>query len=94
MKLPLNRGIALFTASLGLVIPIFGGRPVLTMIFSQVLAALATPVIVLLMLLLLNKTEIMGTYKSSRIFNVILTFIFLFTVYMAITGIIGIKGLF
>jgi len=94
MKLPLNRGIALFTVSLGLVIPIFGGRPVLTMIFSQVLAALATPVIVLLMFLLLNKTEIMGTYKSSPTFNVILVFIFLFTVYMAITGIIGIGGLF
>jgi len=94
MKLPLNRGIALFTVSLGLVIPVFGGRPVMTMIFSQVLAAIATPVIVLLMLVLLNKTELMGTYKSSRTFNLILSFIFLFTVYMAITGIIGIKGLF
>jgi Mn2+/Fe2+ NRAMP family transporter len=93
MKKPLNRGIALFTVSLGLVIPVFGGRPVLTMIFSQVLAAIATPVIVLLMLLMQNKREVMGVYKASLAFNIIIGFIFIFTILMAITGVIGIEGL-
>ncbi|MFQ5608075.1 MAG: Nramp family divalent metal transporter, partial [Candidatus Zixiibacteriota bacterium] len=60
MKLPHNRLIALFTVSLGLVVPVFGGRPVLVMIVSQAFAAIVTPVIVLLMLLLQNKKRVMG----------------------------------
>ncbi len=93
MKKYYNRLIALFTVSLGPVVPIFGGRPVLVMIVSQVLAAVATPVIILLMLLLYNKKEVMGNYKANLNFNLVMIFIFLFTVFMAITGIIGIKGL-
>jgi Mn2+/Fe2+ NRAMP family transporter len=93
MKRYYNRLIALFTVSLGLVVPIVGGRPVLIMIISQVLAAIATPLIVILMLILLNKEEVMGEYKASMSFNIIMILISLFTIFMAITGIIGIKGL-
>ncbi|NOZ62082.1 MAG: divalent metal cation transporter, partial [Calditrichaeota bacterium] len=88
-----NRLIALFTVSLGLVVPIFGGRPVLVMIVSQVLAAIATPLIVLFMLILQNKKEVMGEYKAKPGFNFVLVVIFLFTIFMAITGIVGIKGM-
>jgi len=94
MKLPYNRMIALFTVSLGLIIPLFGGRPVLIMIISQVLAAIATPVIVLLMLFLLNKENLMGEHRARTGFNIIMFIIFLFTVFMAVTGIVGIQGLF
>jgi manganese transport protein len=94
MTLKYNRIIALFTVSLGLVVPIFGGRPVLIMIISQVLAAVATPVIILFMLLLQNKADVMGEYRAGLPFNIIISIIFLFTVFMAVTGIIGIGGLF
>lgn len=93
MKKYYNRLIALFTVSLGLVVPIFGGRPVLVMIVSQVLAAVATPLIILLMLILQNKKEVMAKYTSNLSFNLMMIFIFLFTVFMAVTGIIGIRGL-
>jgi manganese transport protein len=93
MKRPINRGIALFAVSLGLVVPIFGGRPVLIMIISQALAAVVTPIIIILMLVLLNKKELMGKQVPSTGFNVVLGFIFLFTLFMAITGLVGIKGL-
>ncbi|HID39529.1 MAG TPA: hypothetical protein EYP36_08450 [Calditrichaeota bacterium] len=92
MKLKYNRAIALFTASLGLTVPIFGGRPVFVMIISQALITIATPLIVLLMIILLNKKELMGEQKVNSAFNRILWIIFLFTVYMAITGILGIIG--
>jgi Mn2+/Fe2+ NRAMP family transporter len=92
MKLPLNRGIALFTTSLGFVVPIFGGRPVSVMIISQALAAIATPVIVLLMLILQNKAGVMGDHKPGVGFNIVMIVIFIFTVFMAITGFIGIGG--
>jgi manganese transport protein len=94
MKKGMNRGIALFTTSLGFVIPVFGGRPVMIMIFSQVLAAIATPLIVLLMLLLERRQEVMAKYKNTNLFNALLIVIFLFTLLIAFTGIIGIKGLF
>jgi Mn2+/Fe2+ NRAMP family transporter len=94
MKMPVFRGIALFTVSLGLVVPVFGGRPVLIMIVSQVMAAVATPLIIILMLVLLNRRSVMGEQTVSLKMNVILGFIVVFTIFMAITGIIGIKGLF
>ena len=93
MRTPFNRGIALFTVSLGLIIPVFGGRPVLIMIISQVLAAIATPVIVLLILLMQRREDIMGTFKAGTVFNITVGFIFLFTIFIAVTGIIGIMGL-
>ena len=58
------------------------------------MAAIATPVIVLLMLILLNKKGVMGEYRPGFGMNLLLSVIFLFTVFMAITGVIGIKGLF
>ena len=89
-----SRLIVLFVISLGLVVPIFGGRPVLVMIASQALITLATPLIILLMLLLQNKKAVMGDYVPSRAMNVAMGLIFLFSILMAITGIIGLADLF
>lgn len=93
MKRPLNRGIALFTVTLGLVVPVFGGRPVLIMIISQALAAVVTPLIILLMMILLNSKSMMKDKTANPTLNIVMGFIFLFTVFMAITGIYGIRGL-
>ena len=93
MTLRYNRLIALFTVSLGLVVPIFGGRPVMIMIVSQVLAAVATPVVIILMMLIQNKSEVMGEHRATVGFNLVVGFIFLFTIFMAVTGVIGISGL-
>lgn len=87
------RLIVLFTTSLGLVVPIFGGRPVLIMIISQVFAAIATPVVILLMLIILNKSEVMGTYKAGIKLNSIMIIMLIFTVFIAVTGVVGIGGL-
>ena len=88
------RLIALFTVSLGLVVPIFGGRPVLVMIISQAFAAIVTPIIILLMFILVNKKSLMGKHRMKPVMNCILAVIFIFTIYMAVTGIVGIRGLF
>ncbi len=94
MTLTKNRLIALFTVSLGFVVPVFGGRPVMVMIISQAFAAIVTPVIIILMLILLNRSSLMGEYKIKPMLNFVLIVIFIFTVFMAITGIVGIRGLF
>jgi Mn2+/Fe2+ NRAMP family transporter len=77
----------------GLVVPIFGGRPVLVMIVSQVLLTLATPLIILLMIILLNRKSIMGDYRPTPAMNVTLGIIFAFALLMAGIGVVGLVGL-
>lgn len=84
------RGIVIFYALLGLVVPIFGGRPVLVLIISQALTLLVTPVILILMMILQNRKDIMGEYKAKVGFNINMTVMTLFTLFMSIVGIIGI----
>jgi manganese transport protein len=79
--------------SLGLIVPVFGGRPVLVMIVSQALLTLATPLIILLMILLLNRESIMGEHRPSQAMNVMLGLIFAFSVLMAGVGVVGLIGL-
>jgi len=40
-------------------------------ILSQVLNGVLLPVVIILMLLLINRTDLMGKYKNSRLWNVI-----------------------
>lgn len=54
---------------------------------------LATPLIILLMLLLQNKPSVMGAYTSGRAMNITMVLIFLFSILMAITGIVGLQDL-
>jgi Mn2+/Fe2+ NRAMP family transporter len=86
----------IFVASvlaLGLVVPIFGGRPVLVMIVSQALLTLATPLIIILMIVLLNRDSIMGDHRPSVPMNIMLGIIFAFSLAMAGVGIMGLAGL-
>ncbi|HTJ30337.1 MAG TPA: divalent metal cation transporter, partial [Acidobacteriaceae bacterium] len=40
-------------------------------IFSQVLNGVLLPIVIVLMLLLINRKDLMGQYVNSRIFNVV-----------------------
>jgi len=93
MRSTQSRVFVLGVLSLGLIVPIFGGRPVLIMIVSQVLLTLATPLIVLLMIILLNRESIMGEHRPTRAMNVMLIVIFAFSLLMAGIGVIGLMGL-
>ena len=86
----------IFVASvlaLGFVVPIFGGRPVLVMIASQALLTLATPLIIILMVILLNREAIMGEHRPTLAMNVVLGIIFAFSVAMAGIGVVGLAAL-
>ncbi len=85
-----NRLIVVFYASLGLFVPVFGGRPVIVMIASQALAIIGTPLVLILMWVLINRKKDLGKYSASISKNIIYGIIVLFTIYMAILGIIGI----
>ncbi|MGA7305887.1 MAG: divalent metal cation transporter, partial [Rhodothermales bacterium] len=78
---------------LGLIVPIFGGRPVLVMIVSQALLTVATPLIILLMLILQNRESALGDDRASTLMNVAMVVIFLFSLVMAGFGLVGVFDL-
>lgn len=92
LKSTQSRLLVLFGVLLGLFVPIFGGRPVFVMIFSQAAAAIATPLILLLMLILINKKTVMGEYTASLNRNILMCIILLFTLFMAGAAFVGIFG--
>lgn len=89
-----NRLIVIFYASLGLIVPVFGGRPVLVMIASQAFTLVVTPVVIILMMILINKASLMGEYKASKGMNIILGIIFVFSLIMSGIGAVALVGLF
>ena len=81
-----NKLIVVFYASLGLVVPVFGGRPVLVMIASQTFTLIVTPLVIILTLILLNKRSLMGENKAGLGMNVMLAIIAVFTIVMSFIG--------
>ena len=94
LKSKSSRLLVLFGVLIGLVVPIFGGRPVMVMILSQALTILATPVIIFFLMLLINKKEIMGEHRPGLLKNMLTGLILAFTILMAYAGVVGIKELF
>ncbi len=88
-----NRMIVIFYAALGLIVPIFGGRPVAVMIISQALALLATPTILILMWIQLNNKGQLGSYAIGPAKNILIGLITAFTIFISIIGFIGIIDL-
>ncbi|MFO7668587.1 MAG: Nramp family divalent metal transporter [Bacteroidales bacterium] len=94
MKSTGSRLLVLFGVLLGLVVPVFGGRPVMVMIVSQAMAAIVTPLVLALMLYIYNKKAIMGDHTLGLASNISFGVVLLFTIAMAAAGMIGIAGQF
>lgn len=93
MKSNTSRGVVLFATLLGLIVPIFGGRPVYVMILSQVTMAVTAPLVIILMLIILNKKSIMGEHALKLGENIKFGVITLFSIIMAVIGAMGLFGL-
>ena len=88
-----TRLLVLFAVSLGLVVPVFGGKPVMVMIVSQSLGAIVSPLALILLFLLYNKKKLMGEFSANMTTNIMLGIITVFTILMALAGVIGILNL-
>ena len=88
-----SRSIIIFYAVLGLVVPVFGGRPVMVMIVSQALALLATPAILILMWIQINKKEVLGEHAAGLKRNIMIALITIFTLIICVIGFLGIMEL-
>lgn len=93
LKSTSSRIFMLGVVLLGLIVPIFGGRPVLVMIVSQALLTVATPLIILLMLILQNRESALGDDRASLQLNIAMVVIFLFSLVMAGFGLVGVFDL-
>jgi Mn2+/Fe2+ NRAMP family transporter len=89
MTLPRYRVMVLVISLLGLVVPIFGARPVFVMIVSQAFNAVILPVTVACILYLGNRRDLMGEYRNTAASNVMLAAILLFSL---VTSTMGIRG--
>ena len=89
MTLPKYRLMVFVISLLGLVVPLFGGRPVLVMIVSQAFNAVILPMTVACIFYLANQKDLMSSHKNTVISNIILAAILLFSLF---TSVIAIKG--
>lgn len=81
-----SKMLVLLGVLLGFVVPIFGGRPVAILIFSQAATLVATPLVLLLMWILCNRQGLMGKYQFTLKQNLTMGIIFLFTLSITIIG--------
>ena len=89
MTLPKYRAMVFAISLLGLVVPLFGARPVLVMIVSQSFSAVILPITVACIFYLSNRSDLMGTHKNKLLANLILVVILLFSIF---TSAIALKG--
>ena len=89
MKRTIYRAIVLGTSSLGLIVPIFDASPIAVMIASQAFGALILPVTVVCILILGNRSSLMGEHRFSSVTNVLLVLILAFALFMSFLGYSG-----
>jgi Mn2+/Fe2+ NRAMP family transporter len=92
LRRPFFRWVVGGISLLGLVVPLFGGRPILVMIASQAFGALLLPVTVGCILMVGNRRDLMGDYRLKLADNVFLVLTLLFALFMAGIGLKGLWG--
>ena len=90
MTLPKYRIMVFLISLLGLVVPVFGARPVFVMIVSQALQSLILPLTIGCILYLGNRSDLMGKHRLSGLTNGFLAAILLFSLVTTSMGIMGV----
>ncbi|WP_462317176.1 Nramp family divalent metal transporter [Marinilabilia sp.] len=89
MTLPKYRIMVFLVSILGLVVPVFGAKPVFVMIVSQAFNSVILPVTVACILYLGNRKDLMGEHKNGVGMNICLAAVLIFSI---ITSIMGMNG--
>ena len=66
----------------GLVIPVFGGQPIIVMIASQAFSPLMMPLLTIFLMIIMNKRGVMGKNVNGFWLNTGLTITLLFSIFM------------
>lgn len=86
----LDRLLIVAASLLGLVVPLFSGRPVWIMVLSQALNAIVLPATILCVWRLLSNSQVMGSHVNRLSDNVIMGILFGFACFMSVVGISGV----
>jgi len=73
----------------GLIVPVFGFRPVFAMIISQVFQVFLLPIVVLAMMYLINRKDLMKGHKVSLVMNISFVIIIIFTLVISYQAVVG-----
>jgi manganese transport protein len=90
MSLPKYRVIVFVISLLGLVVPVFGMRPVLVLIVSQALQAVILPLTIGCILYLGNRKDLMGEFKNKLTMNIVLGILLVLSTFTTYKGVIGV----
>ena len=91
---PLFRWICLGACLWGLLVPAFGGNPVVVTVAAQISNVFVLPLVILAILLLLNRKDLMGTHRAGPLCNAVLALAFLFSLAVAYSGSKALGSLF
>ncbi|MBN1291228.1 MAG: divalent metal cation transporter [Candidatus Latescibacteria bacterium] len=89
MDRPTIRIAVFLLASLGIVVPLFGGKPVILMIASQAVSPVVMPLLIVLLFVLLNDKKYADRYKNPLILNTGLIVTFIFSLFISYSAVIG-----
>ena len=78
----LFRVLVVLVTLTGLIIPVFGGKPIIIMIASQAFSPLMMPLLILFLLIMLNNKKVMGDQKIGFWLNAGLVTTLLFSIFM------------
>ncbi len=92
-KSALFRILTLVAACVGLTIPILGANPIVAQVATQIANVFVLPLVIALMIVLLNKKDVMGPKKASAAMNVAMSLALIFACVVAFTGVIALKNL-
>jgi len=87
------RMVWMFILGLGVVFSSIGFKSIEIIKFAQVANGLLLPIIAIFLLWVMNKSSILGTYKNSKLQNIIGILIVLIAVFLGIKGILSVFNL-
>lgn len=94
MTLPRYRAMVFVISLLGLVVPVFGMRPILVLIVSQALQSVILPLTIGCILYLGNRKDLMGEFKNKLTLNIVLGILLILSTFTTYKGVIGVIGKF
>ncbi len=87
------RLLAIPFCATGVVAALFGGKPIVLQIMSLALQAIFLPLLVLFMIILGNRSALVGEYVNSRLVNILSIITLLFSLFMAYQAFVGLTEL-
>lgn len=82
------------SALLGMTIPVLGFNPIIAQITSQVTQVFVLPFVILLMIILINRKDVMGGKTPGPVYNICMVLALVFACVVSYTAVIALGGLF